>query len=520
LRLRQCRRMSYKQFVEKMNDFAYDDPLSRDRLPPSVQEAVRIRRGLKMENSPESFDWSKLPFKEIDLNQTKYNNLKALLAQVKSFDSDEILKKWKDRQIQQYTAEGFELRQKEFFKDMNQLKRARAKMQIPSWKKLPDRISGPAKNVNDWLTQNLDSYNFKSGFTFEVDELGPVGFYTTVDIIRLTDDGELEILDTAICMSQKLSIDYLYDDAFILAVQAKMLKIKSVKILRVNQETLDQYELEMDEEKINEKFEEFMLIYKDMVSAEKPVRRDGRNERQMSVIMMDFSKSEKIREVLDPNGKPVLVPKTDIKTSRVPSVTRILGDSKSPLQIQILERWRLKMIKQMGLEEFTKHQANVFREGSKTHELIEHFFTDPEKYKSAIEKADENVLNFWHSVEDLAKSGKISVDKIEYPIAHPRLPYCGIVDAIGHIEGFGWAVIDWKTSQNRKSTLSQCYDEPLQAAAYAAALGLNKGALVKIYKDREADLITIDPEQMDYYWNEFSKRYSRYAASYLSRDDS
>ena len=34
LRLRQCRWMSYKQFVEKMNDFAYDVPLSRDRLPP------------------------------------------------------------------------------------------------------------------------------------------------------------------------------------------------------------------------------------------------------------------------------------------------------------------------------------------------------------------------------------------------------------------------------------------------------------------------------------------------------
>ena len=63
-----------------------------------------------MQNSPEHFDWSKLPFKEIDLNQTKYNNLKALLAQVKSFDSDEILKKWKERQIQQYTAEGFQLR--------------------------------------------------------------------------------------------------------------------------------------------------------------------------------------------------------------------------------------------------------------------------------------------------------------------------------------------------------------------------------------------------------------------------
>ena len=39
--------------------------------------------------------------------------------------------------------------------------------------------------------------------------------------------------------SQKLSVDSLYDDAFILAVQAKMLEIDSVKILRVNQETLD-----------------------------------------------------------------------------------------------------------------------------------------------------------------------------------------------------------------------------------------------------------------------------------------
>ena len=49
-----------------------------------------------------------------------------------------------------------QIRQQQFFKDLNQLKKARAKMQIPSWKKLPNRISGPAKTVNDWLTQSLD----------------------------------------------------------------------------------------------------------------------------------------------------------------------------------------------------------------------------------------------------------------------------------------------------------------------------------------------------------------------------
>ena len=50
-------------------------------------------------------------------------------------------------------------RQKQFFKDMNQLKRARAKMIIPSWKKLPERMNDAAKEVNAWLTENLGLFN-------------------------------------------------------------------------------------------------------------------------------------------------------------------------------------------------------------------------------------------------------------------------------------------------------------------------------------------------------------------------
>ena len=65
---------------------------------------------------------------------------------------------------------------------------------------------------------------------------------------------------------------------------------------------------------------------------------------------------------------------------------------------------------------------------------------------------------------------------------HPILPVCGIIDCIAYIHGLGWAVIDWKTSQKKKTSLADCWDDPIQVAAYCSILGLNKGVLVKIYE--------------------------------------
>jgi hypothetical protein len=98
------------------------------------------------------------------------------------------------------------------------------------------------------------------------------------------------------------------------------------------------------------------------------------------------------------------------------------------------------------------------------------------------------VKNYWKSIGNQLEAGLVKVEKIELPLIHPRLPYCGIVDCVGYIDGFGWCVIDWKTSQKRKKVifffflfldvsfknLGDCFDEPLQIAAYAGALGLNK----------------------------------------------
>jgi len=92
----------------------------------------------------------------------------------------------------------------------------------------------------------------------------------------------------------------------------------------------------------------------------------------------------------------------------------------------------------------------MFHEGSKTHELLEYYFTDKPKFEQKMEEAIPPVKDYWSSVTKVLETELIKVKKIEHSFIHPRLPYCGIADCVGHIDGFGWCVLDWKTSQKRK----------------------------------------------------------------------
>ena len=131
----------------------------------------------------------------------------------------------------------------------------------------------------------------------------------------------------------------------------------------MNYETREFYELEMDAEMIEKKFVEFLKIYENLQKQEKTVSTEsGRN---LTLIMVDFAKTEKISEILDKNGKPILLPESDVKTSGVPSVTRILAGSKSPFSAELLERWKAKMIRELGLKGFTGMDPIFFRQYSK-----------------------------------------------------------------------------------------------------------------------------------------------------------
>ena len=145
----------------------------------------------------------------------------------------------------------------------------------------------------------------------------------------------------------------------------------------------------------------------------------------------------------------------------------------------------------------------MFSDGHKVHSIIEDFFNEDRDFGSLgnrLEESDPDVQDYLVSAMPILKNipMKIHVKALEYPAKHPMLPYCGIIDCIGqvthihgvltvrrfnltkaNIEGIGWTVIDWKTSQKRKPTLSKCYDDPLQVAAYCSILGITNGCLVK-----------------------------------------
>jgi len=76
-------KMSYQKFVDRMADLAYEDPLSRTRMNSKSIENVLYRRTLdqNLDKPDRTLIWDKLPYKEIDINKTKYVNIKTLLGQ-------------------------------------------------------------------------------------------------------------------------------------------------------------------------------------------------------------------------------------------------------------------------------------------------------------------------------------------------------------------------------------------------------------------------------------------------------
>lgn len=177
--------------------------------------------------------------------------------------------------------------------------------------------------------------------------------------------------------------------------------------------------------------------------------------------------------------------------SLVPSVTRIIQQTLSPEQIFYLERWKRRMIAQLGEEGFREYSQNLFRQGRLFHSALEDILTSGAtlKNKETPEEHPPEVRGYMESISHVLEDVR-AVRATESTVQHNTLNYLGIVDCVARYRGV-LCVIDWKTSEKPKPFLSNTYDNPIQVAAYAGALNnddnykyqVGHGLIVVAYKD-------------------------------------
>ncbi|XP_053189249.1 mitochondrial genome maintenance exonuclease 1 isoform X1 [Scomber japonicus] len=208
----------------------------------------------------------------------------------------------------------------------------------------------------------------------------------------------------------------------------------------------------------------------------------------------------------------------DKDRSFVPSVTRILQQTLSPQQIFYLERWKRKMIAELGEEGFKEYSQNLFRQGKLFHSALEDVLTSGDKNLSSdTPEHPPEVQGYLQSISHVLEDVR-AVRAIESAVQHDSLGYRGIVDCVARYRGV-LCVIDWKTSEKPKPFLGNTYDNPVQVAAYAGALNndnnykyqVESGLIVVAYKDgTPAHAHQLSSELMLQYWNKWLVRFEEF----------
>eukprot|EP00058_Branchiostoma_floridae_P025021 XP_002610511.1 hypothetical protein BRAFLDRAFT_275778 [Branchiostoma floridae] len=194
----------------------------------------------------------------------------------------------------------------------------------------------------------------------------------------------------------------------------------------------------------------------------------------------------------------------------MPSVGSILRKTMPPESVLVLERWKARMISELGEEGFKKLQEDTFKEGQTIHTAIDALLTGtPERDLTIPEENQGHWASIQHILADIS-----DVSVVESVVKHPELQYGGILDCVAKYRG-QWCLVDWKTSKRLKPTLKQCYDIPLQVAAYMGALNyddnygfqVEKALLVIAYGNGDkGHAHLLPPALSEHYWRQWLKR--------------
>uniref|UniRef100_UPI00398F3F96 mitochondrial genome maintenance exonuclease 1 n=1 Tax=Pristiophorus japonicus TaxID=55135 RepID=UPI00398F3F96 len=216
-----------------------------------------------------------------------------------------------------------------------------------------------------------------------------------------------------------------------------------------------------------------------------------------------------------PTLKPPLqiASRRDQSKANLPSVTRILQLTMSLQQAFYLERWKRRMITELGHDGFKEYTKNILNRGKLFHSALEETLLSGQIPKTD----DEETAGYLHSVQDiLADVGGTRV--LESAVSHLPLQYMGLVDCVAEYRG-ELCVIDWKTSEKPKPYFRNTFDNPLQVAAYAGALNhddnynfqVEQGLIVVAYRDGSpAHAHFMDPDLFLTCWQRWLLRLEKY----------
>ncbi|NXI94558.1 MGME1 exonuclease, partial [Psophia crepitans] len=216
------------------------------------------------------------------------------------------------------------------------------------------------------------------------------------------------------------------------------------------------------------------------------------------------------------NSDSNLPKKISLQKTKMPSVTRVLQQTMSPQQVFYLERWKQKMILELGKDGFEEYTKNLFLQGELFHAALESIFLSEEM---ATKEQGEDVAlpGYLSSVQHVLKDIS-EVKALESAVQHETLQYLGLVDCVAKYRG-QLCAIDWKTSEKPKPFLKNTFDNPLQVAAYIGAINhdanydfqVNCGLIVVAYKNGSpAHSHFMDPHLCAQYWNKWLLRLEEY----------
>lgn len=241
--------------------------------------------------------------------------------------------------------------------------------------------------------------------------------------------------------------------------------------------------------------------------------RYGNASQNTTAAKRGYENDEKVLQV-----KP---DKTDL-CLEYPSVTLILNKTMTEESSKALQKWKQERIAEMGEEAFNKFYEAQMAAGTKFHNVLKTYFTQP-RSKLIIEKDVEGV---WNSVSELLKN-ITSPKAVESNVVHPVLKYRGIFDAIADYEDKP-TLIEWKKSDKPRPAISMTYDNPVQLAAYFGAISndlnykhfnVRDTLLVIAYTDgSKADMFHLSADKLRQHWSQWLSRLEAYLSAHGSDD--